>query len=83
MAGHMIPALAPEQDAALARMPADELMQLPVLQDVPNSGAAYTISKRANALRVQAAAVEWGDRGARINSISPGIIFTGSSEFSG
>jgi NAD(P)-dependent dehydrogenase (short-subunit alcohol dehydrogenase family) len=27
-------------------------------------------------LRVQAAAVEWGDRGARINSISPGIIFT-------
>jgi NAD(P)-dependent dehydrogenase (short-subunit alcohol dehydrogenase family) len=76
MAGHMIPALAPEQDEALARTAADELMQLPFLQDLPNSGAAYTISKRANALRVQAAAVEWGDRGARINSISPGIIFT-------
>jgi NAD(P)-dependent dehydrogenase (short-subunit alcohol dehydrogenase family) len=76
MAGHMIPALAPEQDEALARTAADELMQLPFLQGLPNSGAAYTISKRANALRVQAAAVEWGDRGARINSISPGIIFT-------
>jgi NAD(P)-dependent dehydrogenase (short-subunit alcohol dehydrogenase family) len=76
MAGHMIPALSPEQDEALARTPADELMQLPFLQGLPNSGAAYTISKRANALRVQAAAVEWGDRGARINSISPGIIFT-------
>jgi NAD(P)-dependent dehydrogenase (short-subunit alcohol dehydrogenase family) len=43
---------------------------------VPNSGAAYAIAKRANHLRVQAAAVEWGDRGARVNSISPGIIIT-------
>jgi hypothetical protein len=68
--------LAPEQDEALARTAAEELMHLPFLQGLPNSGAAYTISKRANALRVQAAAVEWGDRGARINSISPGIIFT-------
>jgi NAD(P)-dependent dehydrogenase (short-subunit alcohol dehydrogenase family) len=76
MAGHMIPALTPEHDAALARTPTDELMQLPLLQGLPNSGAAYSISKRANVLRVQAAAVEWGDRGARINSISPGIIFT-------
>jgi hypothetical protein len=46
MARHMIPALEPEQDAALARTPADELMQRPVLQDVHNSGAAYTISKQ-------------------------------------
>jgi NAD(P)-dependent dehydrogenase (short-subunit alcohol dehydrogenase family) len=76
MAGHMIPALTPEQDVALARTPADELMELLLLHDLPDTGAAYTISKRANALRVQAAAVEWGDRGARINSISPGIIFT-------
>jgi NAD(P)-dependent dehydrogenase (short-subunit alcohol dehydrogenase family) len=55
MAGHMIPALTPDQDAALAGTPADELMQLPLLQGLPNSGAAYTISKRASALRVQAA----------------------------
>jgi NAD(P)-dependent dehydrogenase (short-subunit alcohol dehydrogenase family) len=76
MAGHMMPALTLDQDAALARTPADDLLQLPLLQDLPNTGAAYSMSKRANALRVQAAAVEWGDRGARINSISPGIIFT-------
>ncbi|HEV7194069.1 MAG TPA: SDR family oxidoreductase [Jatrophihabitantaceae bacterium] len=43
---------------------------------VDNSGAAYAMSKRANHLRVQAAAVTWGDRGARVNSISPGIILT-------
>ena len=43
---------------------------------MPNSGAAYALSKRANHLRVQAAAVAWGDRGARVNSISPGIILT-------
>jgi NAD(P)-dependent dehydrogenase (short-subunit alcohol dehydrogenase family) len=68
MAGHMMPALTPEQDAALARTPADDLMQLPLLQGLLNTGAAYAMSKRANTLRVQAAAVEWGDRGARINS---------------
>jgi NAD(P)-dependent dehydrogenase (short-subunit alcohol dehydrogenase family) len=45
-------------------------------QQVPNSGAAYALSKRANHLRVQAEAVLWGDRGARINAISPGIILT-------
>jgi NAD(P)-dependent dehydrogenase (short-subunit alcohol dehydrogenase family) len=76
MAGHMMPALTLDQDAALARTPVDDLLQLPLLQGLPNTGAAYSMSKRANALRVQAAAVEWGDRGARINSISPGIIFT-------
>jgi NAD(P)-dependent dehydrogenase (short-subunit alcohol dehydrogenase family) len=76
MAGHMMPALTLDQDAALARTPVDDLLQLPLLQGLPNTGAAYSMSKRANALRVQAAAVEWGDRGARINSISPGIILT-------
>jgi NAD(P)-dependent dehydrogenase (short-subunit alcohol dehydrogenase family) len=34
------------------------------------------IAKRANTLRVQAAAMSWGERGARVNSISPGIIVT-------
>ena len=43
---------------------------------MPTSGAAYAISKQANHLRVQAAAVTWGDRGARVNCISPGIILT-------
>lgn len=37
---------------------------------------AYQLSKRGNTLRVMAKAVKWGTRGARINSISPGIIIT-------
>ncbi len=78
MAGYMPPPLPPEHDQALARTPADELLQLPFLQPeaVPNSGAAYGLSKRANHLRVQAACIDWGERGARVNSISPGIIAT-------
>jgi NAD(P)-dependent dehydrogenase (short-subunit alcohol dehydrogenase family) len=80
MAGHMR-ALAPltaEQEHALASTPTDELRQLPFLSSeaVSNSGVAYAVSKRANHLRVQAAAVSWGDRGARVNAISPGIILT-------
>ena len=80
MAGHMrlLSPLTPEQEHALAHTPTDELRQLPVLnsQAVPTSGAAYAISKRANHLRVQAAALTWGERGARVNAISPGIILT-------
>jgi NAD(P)-dependent dehydrogenase (short-subunit alcohol dehydrogenase family) len=37
---------------------------------------AYQLAKRGNSLRVMAEAVRWGKRGARINTISPGIIFT-------
>jgi NAD(P)-dependent dehydrogenase (short-subunit alcohol dehydrogenase family) len=33
-------------------------------------------AKRANALRVQAEAINWGERGARANAISPGVIAT-------
>jgi len=76
MAGHMIPPLPPEQNDALANTPADELRNLQFLNELPNSGAAYAISKRANQLRVQAESVNWGDRGARLNSVSPGIIIT-------
>jgi NAD(P)-dependent dehydrogenase (short-subunit alcohol dehydrogenase family) len=78
MAGYMLPALEPTQDQALAHTPADELLQLPLLgpEIITNSGSAYGMSKRANQLRVQSASVIWGDRGARVNSISPGIILT-------
>jgi NAD(P)-dependent dehydrogenase (short-subunit alcohol dehydrogenase family) len=78
MAGHMR-ALAPltaEQEHTLAYTPTDALTALPFVAAVTDSGAAYALSKRANHLRVQAAAVTWGDRGARVNSISPGIILT-------
>ena len=76
--GHRLPALTPEQDRALATTPADELLALPMLQldQVTDSLHAYQISKRGNSLRVMAEAVRWGKRGARVNTISPGIIMT-------
>jgi NAD(P)-dependent dehydrogenase (short-subunit alcohol dehydrogenase family) len=76
--GHRLPGLSPEQNKALATTPADELLALPMLQpgQVKDPLHAYQISKRGNALRVMAEAVRWGKRGARINSISPGIIMT-------
>lgn len=78
MAGHMMPALTPEQDHALAYTPTEELLSLSFLQPeaVPNTLVAYMLAKRANHLRVQASAMTWGDKGARVNSISPGIIVT-------
>jgi NAD(P)-dependent dehydrogenase (short-subunit alcohol dehydrogenase family) len=76
--GHRLPALTPEQNRELALTPADALLALPWLQldQVRDSLHAYQLSKRGNALRVMAEAVRWGKRGARINTISPGIIIT-------
>lgn len=76
--GHRLPALTPEQNKALATTPVEELLALPMLQDdqVTDPLHAYQISKRCNSLRVMAEAVRWGKRGARVNTISPGIIFT-------
>src|SRR5271165_6522937 len=78
MSGHRLPALTAEQNAALATTPADELLALPMLQPgrVADPLNAYQISKRGNALRVMAEAVRWGKRGARVNTISPGVIMT-------
>ena len=71
-------ALTAEQNAALATTPADELLSLPMLQpdQVKDSLHVYQLSKRGNALRVMAEAVRWGKRGARVNTISPGIVIT-------
>ncbi len=76
--GHRLPALTPQEDAALATTPVEDLLSLPMLQpDRLSDGLhAYQVSKRANVLRVQAEAVRWGERGARVNAISPGIIIT-------
>jgi NAD(P)-dependent dehydrogenase (short-subunit alcohol dehydrogenase family) len=76
--GHRLPALTAEQNAALATTPADVLLALPMLQPgrVTDPLHAYQISKRGNSLRVMAEAVRWGKRGARVNTISPGIIIT-------
>ena len=76
--GHRLGALTAGQDAALATTPADELRALPLLQpdQVADSLHAYQLAKRGNSLRVMAEAVRWGKRGARVNTISPGIIIT-------
>lgn len=76
--GHRLPALTAEQDHCLALTATEQLLALPMLQPdvVVDPLNAYQLSKRANALRVMAEAVRWGKRGARVNAISPGIIFT-------
>jgi len=76
--GHRLPPLTAEQNKALATTPVDDLLNLPFLQpdQVTDSLHAYQLAKRGNALRVMAEAVRWGRRGARLNTISPGIIMT-------
>lgn len=78
MAGHMMRPLPQEDERQLAAVPADELLALPCLEGdaIPNTLVAYMVAKRANFLRVQAEAIRWGRRGARVNAISPGIVVT-------
>lgn len=76
--GHRMPALTPEEDCLLATTPTEELLSLDLLQpqNIRDTLHAYQMAKRCNVKRVMAEAVKWGERGARINSISPGIIVT-------
>ena len=76
--GHRMPALKPEEDEQLACTPTEELLDLPLLQpeSVRDTLHAYQLAKRCNEKRVMVEAVRWGEKGARVNSISPGIIVT-------
>jgi len=76
--GHRMPALGIEIDEQLATAPTEELLTLEALQpkNIRDALHAYQMAKRCNVKRVMAEAVKWGNRGARINSISPGIIVT-------
>jgi NAD(P)-dependent dehydrogenase (short-subunit alcohol dehydrogenase family) len=76
--GHRLPALTATQDQALATTTTEALLALDFIQlaNVRDTLHAYQLSKRGNALRVMAEAVRWGKRGARVNTISPGIIIT-------
>ena len=76
--GHRMPALTPQEDEQLACTPAEELLKLPLLQPehIRDTLHAYQLAKRCNEKRVMAESVKWGAKGARINSISPGIIVT-------
>lgn len=76
--GHRMPALTPEEDWQLAMTPTDELLKLEILQpkNIRDTLHAYQMAKRCNVKRTMSESVKWGVRGARINSISPGIIVT-------
>lgn len=76
--GHRMPALSAETDEQLATTPTEQLLSFDVLQpqNIRDTLHAYQMAKRCNVKRVMAEAVKWGERGARINSISPGIIVT-------
>ena len=68
-----------EDELQIVNATTDELTDLPIVKNVAmqNSGFAYMIAKRVNHLQAQrAAATSWGERRARINTISPGIIVT-------
>ena len=76
--GWRMPQLTTEQDAQLAMTPTEELLKLEILQpkNIKDTLHAYQLAKRCNEKRVMAEAVKWGERGARINDIAPGIIVT-------
>ena len=76
--GWRMPALTAEQDAQLATTPTEELLALDFLQParIRDTLHAYQLAKRCNEKRVMAQAVAWGQRGARLNAIAPGIIVT-------
>jgi NAD(P)-dependent dehydrogenase (short-subunit alcohol dehydrogenase family) len=79
MAGHLGPPLSPDDEQALLETPAAGMQALDCVREAASGdpGLAYSFAKRAAAVLVRAAAVPWGRRGARINSISPGVIATG------
>ncbi|WP_195340296.1 SDR family oxidoreductase [Fusobacterium sp. 1001295B_180824_G3] len=74
--GHRLPALTEKEDRELATASVDELLNLDIVKNIKDTLHAYQISKRGNSLRVKAEANHWTERGARINTISPGIIMT-------
>lgn len=71
-AGHLIGTALDEQIGKVTRP--NEVESLIALS--PNSGAAYSVSKRGVHLLVRREAASFGQRGARIVSVSPGIIDT-------
>jgi len=76
--GWRMPQLTPEQDRQLAMTPTEELLSLEILQpeNIKDTLHAYQMAKRCNEKRVMYECVRWGERGARLNDIAPGIIVT-------
>ena len=76
--GWRMPQLTAEQDYQLAMTPTEELLELEILcpENIRDTLHAYQLAKRCNEKRVMAESVKWGERGARLNDIAPGIIVT-------
>ena len=76
--GHRMKQLGAVIDEQLATTPTEELLDLEILQveNIDDTLHAYQLAKRCNVKRVMYEACRWGEKGARINSISPGIIVT-------
>lgn len=76
--GWRMPQLTQEEDFLLATTPTEDLLNLEILNEknIKDTLNAYQMAKRCNEKRVMAEAVKWGERGARINDIAPGIIVT-------
>ena len=76
--GWRMPQLTPEQDRQLATTPTEELLSIDILkpENIKDTLHAYQMAKRCNEKRVMFECVRWGERGARLNDIAPGIIVT-------
>ena len=76
--GWRMPQLTPDDDRQLATTPTEELLSLPLLQpeNIRDTLHAYQLAKRCNEKRVMYECIRWGERGARLNDIAPGIIVT-------
>ncbi|MGG7186113.1 SDR family oxidoreductase [Clostridium butyricum] len=76
--GHRMQQLTAVEDEQLAITPTEELLNLLILkpENIKDTLHAYQMAKRCNEKRVMAESVKWGEKDARINSISPGLIVT-------
>lgn len=76
--GFRMKQLTPKEDEQLACTPTEELLNLDLLKvkNIQDTLHAYQLAKRCNEKRVMAQSVKWGEKGARINAIAPGIVVT-------
>ena len=76
--GFRMKQLTPKEDEQLACTPTEELLNLDLLkvENIQDTLHAYQLAKRCNEKRVMVQSVKWGEKGARINAIAPGIVVT-------
>jgi NAD(P)-dependent dehydrogenase (short-subunit alcohol dehydrogenase family) len=80
MAGHK-QRVDPALENELATTPAGQLLGIRLFDlGTADTSLAYHVAKRGVHLRVAVASRAWGAKGARVNSVSPGIIWTPMSQ---